>query len=87
MTVKLFAAFASALAALFIAAATSYSSLSQKVATLDAQKPTRDEVRQIVEDKTGARLDEVLRRQEHMDKQLDRLGEVIMRLAPAPERR
>lgn len=84
MTFKTFAAFASALAALFIAAATSYSSLSKQVATLAEQKPDRAEVRQTVNDLTAGRLDEVLRRQEHMDKQLDRLSEAIFRLAPAP---
>lgn len=45
MTLKTFAAFASALVALFIAAATSYSSLSQRVSALAEQKPDRAEVR------------------------------------------
>lgn len=80
MNIKTIAAFASAVVALFIALSTSYFALAKAVET----KPSRDEVRQIVEDKTRDRLDEVLRRQEHMDKQLDRLGEAIFRLAPSP---
>lgn len=80
MNTKIFASLAGAIVTLIIALTGSYLSLDRRVEA----RTTPDEVRQIIDDKTSARLDEVLRRQEHMDKQLDRLGEAIFRLAPPP---
>lgn len=83
LNMKLLSAVFSGLVALFLAIAGAYASLDRRVEA----KPSTADVRQIVEDKTRDRLDEVLRRQEHMDKQLDRLGEAIMRLDPRLEQK
>lgn len=73
MNNKQIAQLASAFVALMIAILSSYLALTRQVEA----RPDRTEVRQMIEDKTSDKYAEIIRRQEHMDKQVDKLADAV----------
>ena len=80
MSTKQIIQLSGAIVALFLAMGTSYFALAKSV----EGKPSREEVRTMIEDKTADKYAEIIRRLEHTDRQIDRLETNVARIVRLP---
>lgn len=75
MTPKTIAGFSSAIVALAIASLSAYITLRQDVYA----RPTEEQIRQLIDDKTSDKFFEVFRRFDKLDSRFDRIDEQLSR--------